>query len=348
MKNEKKTIMCIIIFLAFLLSCFATAYAQSSTKPMEIKVATWNPPHIAPSKIVVKWAKMVEERSGGKVKFVFYWASALAKLPDTFRATQTGIADMGMWVIGAVSGLTPLNEYISLPFMGFKDSPTVLKVFREMRKKMPVLDAEFKGLKYLYAYPMPPYQFHTTKKTIRVPGDLRGMKLLADASSTDFLKALGAVTVTKGPPDWYMSLQKGLVEAQLNHWAVVNAFKLEELFSQHTEVGLAGANSLMLGWWMNQDSWNKLPPEAQKAIIDIQPAIEEESLNMSLHLQKLGQEGAKKAGHEIIKLSPEEVEVWAKATASAREKWVASMEAKGKPGKAVYDEAQRLIAHFNK
>jgi TRAP-type C4-dicarboxylate transport system substrate-binding protein len=347
MKNQKRIVLLASILMIISLSFFATAYAESKAKPMELKVATWNPPHIAPSVIVKKWAKAVEERSGGKVKFVFYWASSLAKLPDTFRATQTGLADVGMWVYGAVSGLTPLNEYISLPFMGFKDSPTVLKVYTEMRKRMPVLDAEFKGLVNLYSYPMPPYQIHTTKKIVRVPDDLRGMKLLADASSTDFLKHLGAVTVTKGPPDWYMSLQKGLVEGHLNHWAVVNAFKLEELFRHHTEIGLAGANSLMLSWWMNEDTWNKLPPETREAIIEIQPAIQQESLQMSLKLQEIGQEGARKAGHEIIELPPDEVELWVKATAPVREKWIADMEAKGKPGKAVYDEAQRLIAEYN-
>lgn len=348
MKHKKWTLLVIGIFLIFALPLFTMGTAASETKPIELKVATWNPPQIDPSKTAVEWAKTVEERSGGKVKFTFYWASSLCQMPDTFRATQTGLADVGMWVIGNVAGITPLNEYISLPFLGFKDSPTVLKVFREMRKKMPELDAEFKGMKYLYGWPMPPYQFHTTKKTIRVPEDLRGMKVMCDATSSDFLNSLGAVAVPKGPPDFYLSLQKGLVDAQLNHWAVVRAFKLEELFTEHTQVGTAGVNSLICIWLMNNDSWNKLPPEAQKAIMDLQPQFEDKSLDLSLELQKKGQNEAREAGHKIIDVTPKELEQWIKSSESVREQWVKDMEAKGLPGKAIYKEAQKLIKKFNK
>ena len=336
---------CLIVALAF----FTMGTAAAEQKPIELKVASWNPPHIDPSKIAIEWAKTVEERSGGKVKFTFYWASSLCKMQDTFRATQTGLADVGMWVIGSsVAGLTPLNEYISLPFMGFKDSPTVLEVFREMRKTMPELNAEFKGMKYLYGWPMPPYQFHTTKKPIRVPDDIRGMKIMCDAFASDFLNSLGAVAVPKGPPDFYLSLQKGLVEAQLNHWAVVRAFKLEELFSEHTQVGTAGVNSLICIWLMNNDSWNKLPPEAQEAIMELQPQYEDRQLALSLELQKLGQGIAREAGHEIIDVTPKELEQWVKASEPVRDQWVEDMEAKGKPGKAIYKKAQKLIKKFNK
>jgi len=335
------------VFLVVTLSLFTVCGSFAMAKPIEIKVATWNPAHIDPSKMVVEWAKKVEERSNGKVKFAFFWASSLAKMEDTFRTTQTGLADMGMWVVGNVSGLTPLNEYISLPFLGFKDSPTVLKVFKEMWNTRPELPAEFKGLKYVYGYPMPPYHFHMVEKTVRVPGDLKGIKIMADASSTDFLNSLGAVSVVKGPPDWYMSLQKGLVEGHMNHWAVVRAFKLEELFKVHSQPGLAGVNSLILSWWFNQDSYDKLPPETQKAIMDLQPEYEQASLALSLNLQKLGQEGAQKAGHPIIELTPQEVDQWIKAAEPVQEKWVEDMEAQGKPGKAVYEEAKRLIAKFN-
>ena len=347
MKSQNRVVVFAGIFLVISFFFFTVTYAASTAKPMELKVATWNPEHIAPSQIVQKWAKMVEERSGGKVKFAFYWASSLAKLQDNFRATQTGIADIGMWVVGAVSGLTPLNEYISLPFLGFKDTPTVLKVYNEMRRRIPELDAEYKGLRNLYTYPMPPYHFHMTKKIVRVPEDIRGLKIMADANSTDFLNTLGAVSVSKGPADWYMSLQKGLVEGILNHWAVVDAFKLEELVTEHIQPGYAGVNSLMLGWWINGDSWSKLPPEAQKAMIDVQPEIEKLSLDTSLKLQSIGQEKAREAGHEIIELTPEEVQQWIKASEPVREKWIADMEAKGKPGRAVYEEAKRLIAQFN-
>jgi TRAP-type C4-dicarboxylate transport system substrate-binding protein len=335
-----------VVFFAITFCLLAPVHAAS--KPIELKVASWNPPHIAPSKTMQAWAKEVEEKTEGQVKFTFFWASSLAKLQDNFRATQTGLADIGQWVIGAVSGLTPLNEYISLPYLGFKDSPTVLKVFTEMQKTSPELAAEFKNLKYIHGFPMPPYHIHTTEKKVRVPEDLRGMKLLADANSTDFIKLLGAVPVVKGPPDWYMSVQKGLVEGKLNHWNVVRVFKLEELFKYHTDMGPAGVNSLIFGWWMNEDTWKKLPPKAQKVIMDLQGPYEQKSVGISLDQQKMSVAAANKAGHPIIELTPQELEKWVAIGEQIQQNWIDKMEAKGKPGRMIIQKAKQLVEKYNK
>jgi TRAP-type C4-dicarboxylate transport system substrate-binding protein len=347
MKHKKIATLVIGFFVVIALSLFTIGTAASQTKPIELKVATWNPPHIPPSQVVKEWAKVIEERSGGKVKFTFYFASSLCKMEDTFRATQTGLADVGSWVIGTVSGLTPLNEYISLPFLGFKDAPTVLKVFKEMQNT-PELAAEFKNMKYLYGFTMPSYHIHTTKKEVRVPEHLRGMKVLADANATAFPNALGAVSVVKGPPDWYISLQKGLVEGMINHWNVVAHFKLEELMKYHTQMGPAGINSLFLGWWMNEDTWEKLPPEAQKAIMDVQEEFEQKSFNIGQEQEKQSMAAAREAGHPIIELTPEELEQWAAVAEKVNQKWVDDLEAKGKPAKAIYKKAKKLIKKFNK
>ncbi|MDB9822353.1 TRAP transporter substrate-binding protein DctP [Deltaproteobacteria bacterium] len=345
-KQNLITLLLSISLIIFLFLC-TSAHTESKVKPIELKVATWNSPQLAPSKLAEKWGKMVEERSGGKVKLVFYFSGSLVTMNDTYRAMQTGLVDIGMWVIGTIPGLHPLNEYISLPFMGWNDSKTALKVYHEIRDKFPELDAEFKGLKNIYTYAMPPYHIHTTKKTIRLPDDMGGMKILADATSSDFLHTLDAVAVSKGPADWFMSLQRGLVDGQLLHWAAVDGFNLEELFTTHTQPGPAGLWFVFSGWWMNMDSWNRLPPEAQKAFIDLQPWVEEEHLKLSLELEKKAQADADETGHKIINLTPEEIDLWVKETEPVREKWIADMEKKGKPGRAIYEEAQRLISLYN-
>jgi TRAP-type C4-dicarboxylate transport system substrate-binding protein len=347
MKRQRKTNLVIGILVVITFCFFAIGSDVAMAKPVELKVSAWIPPHIPPAKIMQKYAKAVEEQSGGTVKFTFYWASSLAKLQDNFRTVQTGLADIGMWVVGAVSGLTPLNEYISLPYLGFKDTQTVLKVFKEMQKKRPELTAEFKNMKYLYGYPMPPYHIHTAKKMVRTPEDLKGMKILADANATDFCNILGAVSVVKGPPDWYMSIQKGLVEGQLIHWNVVDSFKLEELFMYHTHMGPSGVNSLFLGWWMNQKTWERLDPQAQKVIMNLQNQFEQESIGVNAKQVERAIAAANKAGHPIIELSPQELEKWTTVGEKIQQKWIDAMEAKGKPGKAIFEETKRQIAKFN-
>ena len=344
MKKQKVLILVVGVFFIFSLSFLTT----TSAEPIELKVSSWTPPQLPIAKVTEKWARMVEERSGHTVKLTFYWAGTLASYRDSYRVMQTGVADVGNYVFGIVSGIHTLNEFTSLPLIGWDNIYTATRVYHEMRRKFPQLDAEFKGLKNIYTTAMAPNQFHLTKKTIRMTEDIRGTRIMAGGAWTNFLSSVKAVNVAKGPPDWYMSLQKGLVEGQFVHWPAVDGFKLEELFSSHTEAGDAGFGLSMYGWWINLKTWNKLPPQAQQAFIDLQPWIEQEDLQLNARLIDQGRAAAKKMGHPIIKLTPKERELWAKAVAPIHEKWIAEQEAKGLPGRAVYDEAKRLIAKYSK
>lgn len=347
MKSKKAFGLVFVLSLCFTLMILGTAYAK--TKPIELKVTSWNPAQLPMIQMIEKqWGKMVEEKSGGTVKFTFYWSGSLASQKDTYRAMLTGVADIGHWVLGSIPGIHSLNEFSSLPLIGWKDTFTATKVYNEMVDKFPELQAEWKGLQKLFCMSMPPNQIHMTQKTIRLPEDMQGLKIMTAAGWSGFVSSLGAVPVFKGPPDWYMSLQKGLVEGQFQHFPAVDGFKLEELFTGHTEAGDAGFGIIIHGFWMNRDKWNSLPAVAQQAFMEARPFIEQEILKLDTKLVEKGRAKAKEMGHTIIRLTPEERKVWAKATESLTRKWIAEQEAKGLPGKKIYEEAQRLIEKYNK
>ena len=349
MSRQKSGIMLVSIVLVLLLTVFTTA-AFAAAKPIELKVATWNPPPPFPiSTSAVKWAKMVEEKSEGAVKITFYWAGGLASLRDTYRTVQTGVADIGFWLPGVLPGLHTLNEFTRLPMLGLDSMATATKIYHEMRKKFPELDAEFKGLRLLMASSMPPNQLHFTKKTgVRLPSDMKGIKLIGSPTAAAFVNSTGAVSIFKPPSDYYMSLQKGLVQGAFQHWPFMAAFKLEELLASHTNAGAGGFNLQMMGFWMNQAVWDKLPPKAQKAFDDSQEWLQQTDIKTNTFLIKKANDAAKAMGHEVVELTAAEKEVWFKFAEPIRQKWVADMEKKGKPGKAIYAEALRMIKEYSK
>ena len=348
MKHYKWFTLCAALCVLILFSFSTATFGQSQTKPIELKVTSWTPPQLPIAKLTEEWGRKVEEQSGGQVKLVFYWAGALASYRDHYRVAQTGVADICNWVFGNIAGLHTLNEFTSLPLIGWDNIYTATKVYHEMRKKFPELDGEFKGLRNIYTTAMAPNQFHFTKKTVKTIEDMRGMRIMGGSSWADFMKSLNAVVVAKGPPDWYMSLQKGLVDGHFTHWPAFDGFKLEELASSHTEAGDAGFGLNMYGWWINEKSWNKLPKEAQKAFIDLQPWVEQEDLKLNTKLIDHARAQAEKMGHPIVKLTPEERERFAQVVLPIHKKWIADQEAKGLPGKAVYEEAKKLIAQYTK
>ena len=347
MRSQKCRILFIGIFLVFFLSFIAETHAQP---PIELKVATWNPPPPFPiSTTAEKWAKMVEEKSGGAVKIVFYWAGGLASLRDTYRTVKTGVAEIAFWVPGVIPGLHSLNEFIMLPAMGSDNMMTSTKVYHEIYQKYPELRAEFDGFRMIYASAMPPNQFQFTKKKgVRLPSDLKGIKLIGSSSQANFINSMGGVLVNKPPSDYYMSLQKGLVEGSIQHLPFIGAFKLEELYVSHTICGRGGFNLQIMGYWMNQAVWDKLPPKAQQAFDDSMDWLINEDIKVNETLIDKALENAKAMGHEVNELTPQEKEIWFKAAEPVRQKWVEKMEADGKPGKAIYEDTLRLIKKYSK
>ena len=350
MKKQKAVPLFFSIFLVLLVTVFMNAPFPAAAQPIELKLATWNPPPPFPiSTSAEKWAKMVEDKSGGRVKITFFWAGGLASLRDTYRAVQTGVADIGYWVPGVLPGIHTLNEYPLLPMLGAGNMTTATKVYLEMYKKFPELREEFKGLRMIYASSMPPNQLHFTKKKgVRLPRDMKGIKVIGSASASDFINSTGAVLIWKPPSDYYMSLQKGLVEGSFQHWPFIEAFKLEELFISHTNCGRGGFSLQMMGFWMNQGVWDKLPPEAQKAFDDSQEWLEQEDIRINEALIDKANAAAKAMGHEVVELSAQDKEAWFKESEPVRQRWVEKVEAEGKPGKAVYQEAMKLIEQYNR
>ena len=126
------------------------------------------------------------------------------------------------------------------------------------------------------------------------------------------------------------------------------AFKVIELCSSHTLAGEAGFGMQMQAMFMNTEVWNKLPADIHKIFMDLQSWAQNEIIKMDIAEAAKGEAQARKLGHKMIELTPDEIQLWTKATAPARDKWIADMEAKGLPGKAVYEEAKSLIAKYNK
>jgi len=107
-----KTLLVCCICLAFLSPATPalTAAPEPKVKPIELRLALMIPPtHARWTLCMEPWIKMVEERTGGKIKIVPYFAETLAKSAEVYQATVRGISDMGEMVLEVVPGRFPLG-----------------------------------------------------------------------------------------------------------------------------------------------------------------------------------------------------------------------------------------------
>ena len=83
----------------------------------------------------------MEEATGGKIEFEEYFGQTLSKGADAWEATKAGIADDSWCFHGYWSGLTPLADVISLPFMPFESAEQASGIFWKLYEKFPSLSA---------------------------------------------------------------------------------------------------------------------------------------------------------------------------------------------------------------
>jgi TRAP-type C4-dicarboxylate transport system substrate-binding protein len=346
---KKITVFSIIIIGVIL---FMGVYTQSASasevvEPIVLKYASTMPPISPLSKTNIKWVERIEQQSGGRLKIKPYFAESLAKQVNTFRAVQDGITDIAFYILGWNTGLLPLNEVTRLPFMGIPSQKAATSIQWALYNKFPELQKEFSGLKVIQITGTPPDQFHFTKKEVRVPADVKGMKLLGGGRWPEMMKNLGAVVLDQGVGDWYMSLERGLAEGHITHFVVIKSVRTLELFKYHVLFGDPGCSIMIMPYLMNPDSWKKLTPDLQKILEDACKWQEEEILKPDEVDIQAALKFAQDNNHKLSNLTAEEIQQWVDAAKPVHEKWIAENSAKG-PARAIYDEAKRLISEYTK
>lgn len=320
------------------------AAAGAQDKPIELKFSSWvSAVHGHHTGVMVPWAKMVEEKSGGRLKITIFPGSTLGKAVDHYDMIKDGIADMGFTTPGYTPGRFPLITATELPLL-FKSSRggslAVMAVFDKYFK------AEFKDVKVLWFWVHPPGHFHLAKKQVKVLEDLNGLKIRAATPMlTTMVKTLGAVPVSIPAPDTYTALERGTVDGTIFPWEAISSFKIAEVLKWHVSSGLYVAPLLT---FMNQKKYDSLPPDLRKVIDDLSGNWGGEFNGKVWDQNELvGIEAIKKAGGTIYTLPPEERQRWAVKLKPMEEDWVKSMDAKGLPGRQLLSDLREAIKKYD-
>lgn len=292
----------------------------------------------------VKWAKMVEERTNGKVKITVYPGQTLGKATDEYEMVTSGIADIAWGFTGFFPGRFPLSEVVGLPMLGIETATQGSKVLQDLYQNTPYLKNEYPGVKVLFLHACDSAPI-SSKNPINSEADLAGMKVRSPSGGPMMLlKDLGASPVPVPAPDIYESAQKGVIDACALSAEGSDGFKLQEVYKK-----FLNANFFVGPFWviMNQKTWDSLPPDVQKAIEEVSGQFGAEMYGKAWDkAAAAAYENIKKSGATVYQLPPGETERWQKKASIVWDKWAADMEAKGLPGKAVLQETLKLVEKY--
>jgi TRAP-type C4-dicarboxylate transport system substrate-binding protein len=330
--------------LALALAWLSLAPADAQDKPIELKFSSWvSTGHGHHRTVMAPWAKMVEEKSGGRLKVTIFPGATLGKAADHFDLVKNGIADAAFIAPGYTPGRFPLISVAELPFL-FKTSRGGSQAVWSLADKY--YTKEFGEVKLLWIWVHPPGQFHLGRKPVRVMEDLAGLKIRAATPMTaEMVKALGATPVSVAAPETYSALERGVVDGTIFPWEAIAGFKLAEVLRFHTVVNLYVAPLVTI---MNQKKYDSLPPDLRKVIDDLSGAWGAEFTGTNWDRnEEEGIAAAKKAGATIYTVPAEERQRWAVRLKPVEDKWVSDTEGKGLPARQVLADLRDAIKKYD-
>ena len=107
-----------VVALVLALVAASSGPLAAQDKPIELKFSSWvGIAHGHHTGVMVPWAKMIEEKSGGRLKVTIYPGSTLGKPADHYDMVVNGIADIAFIAPGYTPGRFPLISVTELPML---------------------------------------------------------------------------------------------------------------------------------------------------------------------------------------------------------------------------------------
>ncbi len=261
-----------------------------------------------------RFAELVAEKSGGRLKVEVYPAGQLYAGPSLVKAVTSGAIEMGIVYGGAWTGPLPLIDLFDIPFL-FGDYGAVQRAIKGKTGELLRSEMEKRGVRILsWSAYGESFSLASNKHLVRLPRDFEGMKVRANTPmAAAALKALGASAVMISAAEVYVALQRGTVDAASSGPSTIAQRKWFEVTKYTT---LANASYSIWPVMINLKVWTALPADLQKVLEEAGAA--HEAMTFA---------NAAREDEESIRLLKERQEVVHILTAEERAEWLKRMDA---------------------
>jgi TRAP-type C4-dicarboxylate transport system substrate-binding protein len=314
-------------FLILALLGVTSLYAGSVFGATQLTYSIFFPATHGHSILAGEWAKEIEKRTNGEVTVNLFPGGTLTPADQCYDGVVKGISDIGMSCFSYTKGRFPLSEVIDLP-LGYTSGAQVTNMCNAYYEKFK--PAELETTKILYLHGHGP-GILSSKTPVTKMEDLKGMKIRCTGTSTKIVSALGGTPVAMPQNETYEALQKGVAAGLLSPIETLKGWKFAEVIKSTTE-NLKSSYTIGFFVAMNKKKWDSLSPEVQKVFEQVNKEWITKTGQKWDELDKEGKEFTLSKGNQVIQLSPEEEDRWAKAVAPIINEYIAAMKAKNLPG----------------
>lgn len=350
LKKVTKTALVIGVIFGFMFSLLMmnfSASESSAAEPIVLSVAPSSvppPPAGSLTTVFTDQMNLLEKRSNGRLKIEIYWGQSLASAKDLVTACSTGVCDIAMVGPHYEPGKIPLSAVSYQPGIGTHNFPRAQAYWDLLNQDILRSELGKFGLR-----PIGLFLIADTALMCRIPvrtvADLKGKRIASRGVQSETFSLLGAVPMAMAPPEMYDGLKKGILDAVACPAAAAVDFKLYEggKYFATWQFGPQVQPEVI-----REKSWEKLPADIQKVIIDSAPDL----IKIAYEDFMLGEEAVMKVfkdyNVEILEISDAELAAVRKVQSGQGDKWAEELESKGLPAKKLLAEYRALVEKYEK
>jgi TRAP-type transport system periplasmic protein len=251
-----------------------------------------------------KFADLVSEKSGGKMKIRLFPGGTLGGDVQTFSSVQGGTIEMAMMGTALVVGAVKDYAILDLPFL-FNDVKEADAVFdgpfgKKLMDKLPE-----KGLVGLAYWEHGYRNLTNSRRPIAKLEDIDGLKIrtIQVPLYIDMFNALGANAVPMPLPELYTALESKAVDGQENPNISIEASKFNEI-QKYLSTTRHVYNAIIL--FFSRKAWDQLSGDERKILIDAANEAKSYQRKAARDMDAKVLESLKSKGMTITEISPQE------------------------------------------
>jgi C4-dicarboxylate-binding protein DctP len=308
--------------------------AGAGAAPLVVKLSHVVAEQTPKGQASLKFKELAEKKLPGKVEVQVFPNSQLFGDGKEMEALLLGDVQIIVPSLSKFDRYTKKLQVFDLPFL-FHDIAAVDR-FQHTKEGKALLDAmKSKGIKGLAYWHNGMKQMSTNRDTLRLPGDVKGLKFRiqqSDVLEAQF-RAVGANPQKMAFSEVYQALQTGVVDGQENTWSNIYSQKFYEVQKTIavTNHGVVDYMAITNAKW-----WDGLPADIRKGLQEAMDEATRFGNGVANDFNERDHKRIAEAGKAKIQtLSKDDVAAWQKAMQPVWKKF------EGDIGKDVIQAAQK-------
>ncbi|HUM43158.1 MAG TPA: TRAP transporter substrate-binding protein [Fervidobacterium sp.] len=299
------------VILAVLGLFFSVNIPAQAQPQIVMRLAETHAPDYPTTKGDYEFARLVEERTNGRIKIEVYPSSQLGEEKSVIEAVQFGAIDITRVSISPVASFSPNLDVLQMPYL-YRDSEHMWMVLNGHIGEAFLNSLETKNFIGLGWYDAGARHFYNSKKEIKSVSDLKGMKIRVQESKlmVDLISCLDAVATPMPFGEVYSALQTGVIDGAENNIPSYYSTSHYEVAKYITLDGHTRVPEIIIA---SKLSWDKLSKEDQEIIKQAAKDSTPYQIKLWKEFEKSAEEKTRKAGSIYTELTHETLEEFQKA-----------------------------------